>query len=245
MPWVAAAGAVVGAVGQNMAANKAANASKNATNASIAEQQRQFDINQQNQRPFLQAGQNAVAQQQNLLGGDYSSFHLSPDYQFALQQGLQGLDRSAAARGSLYSGGHSADVMNYAQGLADQNYNSYYGKLAQMAGQGQGSAQSLGAAGQNMAGNVGNLLTNNAANQTQSAYDKANTWSNLLQQGVQGWGQYQGGQPPPATTNTSNFWTGGNSLTGGQYSGPGAMQAPNTASISWPGMNNSGTGSLS
>jgi len=233
--WVAAAGALYGAVEQHNASNKAANASKNATNASIGEQQRQFNINQANQKPFLDAGQNAVAQQQNLLGGDFSSFHNSPDYKFALQQGLQGLDRSAAAHGSLYSGGHSADVLKYAEGLANQNYNNYYSKLAQMAGQGQGSAQSLGAAGQNYANNYGNLMMGNARNQTNSIYNNANATTNLLNQGSQQFGQWWGNRGTPSgqamPSGTFNAASGG-----GSYAGPEAVSAPTQSTSFWPGM---------
>ena len=204
MPWGVAAAAVVGAYASNQAANKAANASQNATNQSIGEQQREFDINQNNQRPWLRAGKSALAGMQALNSGDFSSFHASPDYQYTLDQGIQGLDRSAAARGNLLSGGHSADILKFASGLADQQYGNYYNRLAQLAGLGQGSAQSLGAAGQQMAGNIGNLLMGNAAAQGQNYYNQANNWNNLLGQGAQMWGQYQGSQQPTMTYNSGS-----------------------------------------
>src|SRR5574337_138232 len=132
MPWGLAAaaisvgGAIYSANKQSGAAKDAANASNQATQQSIAEQKREFDINQANQAPWLNAGKGALSQMQALNSGDFSSFKQSPDYQFSLNQGLLGLDNSAAARGSLYSGGHSADMLNFAQGLASQNYNNYY-----------------------------------------------------------------------------------------------------------------------
>lgn len=186
MTWVAVAvgvgSVVVGAYSANKqsgAAKDAANASTQATQDSIAEQKREFDQNQANQAPWLAAGKNSLGQMQALNSGDFSSFTQSPDYQFPLQQGLLGLDNDAAARGSLYSGGHSADVLKFAQGLASQNYNNYYNRLAGLAGIGQTSANQLGYAGQNMANNITNLNMQNAQNQTNSIYNRANAWSNF------------------------------------------------------------------
>jgi hypothetical protein len=104
-----------------------------------------------------------------LLNGDYSGFENSPDYQFALNQGIGALDKSAAKRGSLYSGGHSQDLNNYAQGTASQFLNSYWNKLAGQAGQGQVTAGNLGSLGASMAGNIGNYM-NNIGNARASSY---------------------------------------------------------------------------
>lgn len=179
MTWVAVAvagGAVVGAIASNSAANKQSSATKNAANAqlqasqqSIAEQQREYNQTRADQLPFLQAGYGALTNEQKFLNGDWSGFQKSPDYKFSLDQELQGLDKSAAANGSLYSGGHSADIMQYAGGIADQFANSYWNKLAGMAGQGQVSSNTLASAGANEGNNISNLLTN-AGNARASSY---------------------------------------------------------------------------
>lgn len=155
---IAVAGTLYSANQQKKAAAGAAGAQSRAADAATAEQQRQFDLTRQDQQPFLQAGQQAVGQMQALNAGDFSSFKQSPDYQFAFNQGLQGLDRSAAARGSLFSGGHSADLMKFGQGLASQNYGAYYNRLARLSGTGQTTASGLGGLGMNMASNIGNNL---------------------------------------------------------------------------------------
>lgn len=181
-----AAGAVIGAGATMYAANQqskaakgAANAQQRAADAATAEQARQFDLTRQDQQPWLQAGQGALTQMQALNSGDFSSFKQSPDYQFSFDQGLQGLDRSAAARGSLYSGGHSADLMKFGEGLASQNYNQYYNRLASMAGQGQTTASGLGQLGQQYANNVGQIGMNQANNMASSYQQQANTNSQL------------------------------------------------------------------
>jgi len=70
----------------------------------------------------------------------------TPGYQFRLQQGLQGAQNSAAARGSLMSGGTLKALQQYGQGLASQEYQSAWDR-AQTAYQnawqrGQGAYQS-------------------------------------------------------------------------------------------------------
>src|SRR5690348_4412492 len=160
MTWVAVAvagSAVVGAIASNSAANKEKSATNNAANAqlqasqqAVDEQKREYDQSRADQLPFLQTGYGALDKENKLLSGDYSGFQNSPDYQFTLNQGIGALDKSAAARGSLYSGGHSQDLTNYAEGTANKFLNSYWDKLAGQAGQGQVTAGNLGNLGANM-----------------------------------------------------------------------------------------------
>ena len=65
---VGAAGTVAASNAQSKAAKSAANASQQATDASIAEQRRQFDIAQQNQQPWLNTGQSALTELAGLYG---------------------------------------------------------------------------------------------------------------------------------------------------------------------------------
>lgn len=102
---------------------------------------------------WMETGQQANSRLQALMNGDMSSFQADPGYQFRQQQGLQGLDRSAASRGGLYSGGHSADLLNYSQGLASQEYGNFYNRLMGLSNQGLGTAQYLGGLGENYAQN--------------------------------------------------------------------------------------------
>lgn len=107
-------------------------------------------------------------------GGQYAAFFNSPDYQFALQQGLSALDNSASAKGNLQSGAQQIGITNYAQGLASQQYNSFMSKLQQQAtgGQQAGGALANAALGQGSAlagltaqsGNVGAAGTVGQAN---------------------------------------------------------------------------------
>lgn len=197
MPWGAAlalGGAALSANAQSKAAKRAAGASNNATDATIEEQRRQYDQTRKDQLPFLEAGYDSLRRQNAFLNGDWSGFQNSPDYLFALDQGTKSLDRGAAARGAMFSGGADADRIALGQGLATQYSNNYWNKLAGRAGQGQTSAAGLGQLGAGMAGNIGNALMANGNNQRNSIYDSANAWSNFGQQAVGAFGQWYGGQ---------------------------------------------------
>lgn len=56
---------------------------------------------------------------------------LDPGWQFRLNQGLDALQNSAAARGGLLSGGTARAVNDYAQGSASQEYGNAYNRALQ------------------------------------------------------------------------------------------------------------------
>jgi hypothetical protein len=207
MPWGVAAAAVVGlysANKQSQAGKAGAAAQTAASQYATDEQRREYDQSRQDQLPFLQAGQDALGRQAAFLNGDWSGFENSPDYKFALDQGLKLSDRSAAARGSLFSGGHSADLMQLGQGLATQNADNYWNKLAGRAGQGQVTAQNLGQLGASMATNIGNNAMNGANARASSYANTANAYGNFGNQLVGAIGQYYGSR----NTNMNTY--GGN-----------------------------------
>lgn len=166
---LAAGTALYSARQQSRAGDRAANAAQQGSAAEIAERQRQFDLTRQDQQPFLNAGVDALGRQEAALNGDFSGFQNSPDYAYSLQQMQQGVERGAAARGSLYSGGHSVDLAGHLNGLANQNYGNWWNRLAGRAGQGQTSATNLGGLGAMMANSNANSI-GNATAARQSSY---------------------------------------------------------------------------
>lgn len=205
-------GAVVAGVATAYAADRGADAAKdaarsqtNAANAGIREQQRQFDTFQQNIQPYLATGQMGLNRLQGLLDNP-DSIQDSAAYQWRLGQGMQGLDRSAAARGGLFGGGHQTDLMNYAQGAASQEYDNQWNRLAGLASMGQNAAVGAGHMGQANANAISNLYGQIGQAQAGSAINQANTWGNALQ-GIAGIaGNYFGQRQ-------SSYQSGGGSLT--------------------------------
>jgi hypothetical protein len=194
MAWVAVGATVISGAISLYGQNKAAKAQQKGADAATAEQARQFDQSRADQQPWLQAGQQALTQQQALNSGDFSSFYQSPDYAFARDQGLQSLERGAAARGGFMGGGADADRMNFASGLASQNYGNFYNRLAGMSNTGQGTATNLGNLGANYANNMGNLAINQGGARASSYQQKANMYGDWLGTAGNIAGNYFGGR---------------------------------------------------
>lgn len=79
------------------------------------------------------------------LGGEsgrneaMQAFQTSPGFEFQLDQGLNAIDRSAAARGNLQSGATLKALQGYGQGLANQEYNNWLGNLGKLSSAGMGA----------------------------------------------------------------------------------------------------------
>ncbi|MBX3583553.1 MAG: hypothetical protein KF810_16835 [Rhizobiaceae bacterium] len=93
-----------------------------------------------------------------------SRFQAGPGYDFTMSQGLDALNRTAAARGQLNSGNTNIDTLRYATGLADNTWQSYLNNL-QGYDQQQNNNMLTGIAGQ--AGALGGL-----SNLTQGGVDQ-------------------------------------------------------------------------
>lgn len=153
-------------------------AASNARDAEIAAGQNanatQLDIynrNTANAQPYLDAGRTSLGELQGSMGDltrkfTMGDFQEDPGYQFNLQQGLQAIQRSAAAKGSLNSTGTMQDLAGYASGLASNEYQNAYNRFTQnqqqrynmlsgQAGMGQASMANLAGVGQNYANQVG------------------------------------------------------------------------------------------
>ena len=195
MPWgfaIAAVGTYLGGQAQKKGAQKAGDAQERAAQMSVEEQRRQYDLSRQDMAPWLEAGGDALGKQQAFLNGDWSGFMNAPDYKYALDQGVHTLDRSAASHGGLFGGAHSQDLTKFGQGLALQNANGYYDKLAGLSNTGHATATNLGQLGSQMASNIGNAYTN-AGNARASSYiNQANATSNMYNSFGQIAGNYFG-----------------------------------------------------
>lgn len=93
-------------------------------------------------------GQAGLDRYLSLLSGDQSALEGTAGYQFAMDQGLQALNRRRAAGGMLNSGNADADAIRFASGLASQTLNQERNAalpLMQLYSQGiSGQAGSLG-----------------------------------------------------------------------------------------------------
>lgn len=155
MPF-AAAGAGLGAVGSMVGAGKQADATRDAASTQAASadkatqlQRDQFTSVQANEAPFLTAGNTAVSQLMGALPGltqgfdptaagipaqfGYTGADLNndPAFKFAMDQGTQAIQRTAAAKGSLLSPATMKSVGAFATGTADQFYGNDFNRALQ------------------------------------------------------------------------------------------------------------------
>jgi hypothetical protein len=88
----------------------------------------------------IKAGETDIDTTQGL---DYN-FQTEPGYQFRFEEGQRALDRGAAARGGLLSGGYGRKAIRYGQGFASNEYANVYNRIANIAGMGQVANQHAG-----------------------------------------------------------------------------------------------------
>ena len=119
----------------------------------------------------------------NGAGGNTAAtgaFQAGPGYNFAMDQGIQALDRSASGKGFFGSGNAAIALNNYGQGMANQEFGNWLTRLQGLGAQGltaaagqtgrQGSLAGInqwGAGGR--AGNIWNAASGQANAQMQGA----------------------------------------------------------------------------
>lgn len=114
-------------------------------------------------------------------------FTASPGYQFRLSEGTKAIQRSAAARGKLFSGDALKAVEGYAQGVASDEFARHVAGLQSLAGVGQSATNSSAAAGTNAANNISQAYMQNGANIGSSYMAAAGGVNNAVQGGISNW----------------------------------------------------------
>ena len=177
MPWMALAiggSALLGA----SASKSAANTQAAATDRAGELQERMFNKQVELQEPWRQAGMNALNKMQS---GDVMGM-MDPSYSFRLGEGLKALDRTAAARGGLISGGVLKAAQRYGQDFASQEFGNAYNRLAGLAGVGQTATGAQSNAAGQFGVNAGNMMTSGAAARASGYVGGANALNSGLGQ---------------------------------------------------------------
>jgi len=207
-------------------ATKAGQAQKEAAQMGASAQREMFEKQVELQAPFRGAGLSAQNQLLTLLGlapegveginvdktspefgmatrpFSMANFQADPGYAFRMDEGMKALERSAAARGGLLSGGTLKGIQRFGQDLASTEYTNAFNRyqaeraarlnpLQSLLGAGQSSANTL----TNAAGALGQGLGQSAiagGNAQASQYmNTANVLTNALNQGVNLYAQNQ------------------------------------------------------
>jgi hypothetical protein len=144
-----------------------------------------------------------------------------PSYQFRLQQGERGINRSAAAGSGLLSGATMKALTRYNQDFASNEFQNSFNRLAALAGVGQSATNAVGAAGQNYANNVSsNQLA--AGNARAAGYiGQSNAINNALGMGINAYQYNQLLGQMPGMNPASAAWSPG--TTPGLRASPGML----------------------
>lgn len=142
----------------------------------IESQERMFNIARGDLAPYREFGAGALPRL-NALSEDPSQITQTPGYQFRLNQGLDTLQNSAAARGGLLSGNALRAITDYGQNYASDEYQKEFARRFGLANMG------LGAAGgsANLAGTFGKSIADLYGAQGQAKTDR---YGNLLDFGA-------------------------------------------------------------
>jgi len=186
--------AILGGALAGRGASKAADVQAASADRAAELEREMFERKIELNAPFREAGIGALNKLIPLT--DYQNFGMQqfqqdPGYAFRMSEGMKGLERSAAARGGLLSGSTMKGIQRFGQDLASQEYQNAFNRygvererrlnpLQSLAGVGQTTSQQLGAAGTQMAGNVGNLMTGGAAARASGYVGGANALTGAL-----------------------------------------------------------------
>lgn len=209
------------------AAEKAGNLQADSSKYAADLAQKQFEQTRQDQMPWLEAGRDALGDLSDrigkntqfddrwggriedaytngrLTGGlDPNNFQTDPSYQFRKQEGMDGIQSSAAAGGGLLSGAALKSLNNYNSNLASQEYGNAWQRdqaekqnlMGVLSGNRSQDYQlfsnedtrqynqlaNMAGVGQQTAGSLGQFGAQNAQNQGNLAINGANAQANGL-----------------------------------------------------------------
>jgi len=206
---VIAGSAIIGAGASIFGGNKAADEQKKASKKAAKLQKQALAQQLALTKPYVEAGTNALAEYQKMAPyKDFgmAEFQADPGYNFRMAEGMKALERSAAARGLLQSGGTLKGIQQYGQNLASSEYENAFSRyLTQrearmdpyryLSGQGQaaavGQAANVGSSGAALAELAAQRGNANAA----LAAGTGSAIGNAFTSAGQGIGSYYANEP--------------------------------------------------
>lgn len=188
---IAAGGSLLGGYIAGQGAKSAAAQQAASQAQSMALQKQMFDIQNEQQKPYREAGYTALGDiagmkpylTQQFTPQDFAA-GIDPGYAWRLQQGQRAAQQQANVGSGLLSGNTLGGLQDYTQGQASQEYgnafnrfqtqrSNIYNTLASIAGLGQTAVNQSGgaamSAGQSMGQNLANIGTAQAAGTVGSA----------------------------------------------------------------------------
>jgi len=220
-------GGVLSSNAQKKAAKGASQAQTQAADRSIEEQRRQFDAMQQLLAPYVGAGNTALTRYMSLGGMAgpeaqqriLQEIEAGPEFGAMVRTGEEAILQSASATGGLRGGNVQEALSKFRPEVLSSLINQEYSRLGGLINQGGNAAAGQGAAGMNMANNIGaefgNIGAAQAGNQLARGEATSNMWGNVagavgLTAGLGGFDGLgamfrRGGTAPAGTMNPINI----------------------------------------
>lgn len=179
------------------AARDAANKQSEGANAAIQQQREMFNIQNEQQKPYREAGYTAlsdIAGMKPYLNKKYSAedFYADPSYQFRLNQGNVATQNLGNQAGGAIGGNTLKAMMDYNSGAASTEFGAantrfqnersgIYDRLASIAGIGQTSQGQTSKLAENVAGNIGQATIGSARAQGAADIGAASAYGGALE----------------------------------------------------------------
>jgi hypothetical protein len=204
---ITAGASLLGGAAAARGATQAAETGAASADRSAALQKEMFDLQRAGQEPYRQAGLTGQNRLMELLGlggntgaagyGKYgrdfsmADYQADPGYAFRLSEGQKALERSAAARGGLISGGALKAATRYGQDMGSQEYQNAFNRyqtsrtnqlqpLGNLMSMGQSAASNQGTAAGNYGTNAGQAYMAGGQATAAGQLGMGNTISNAL-----------------------------------------------------------------
>lgn len=214
---LAVGSAVGGGILSSNAASSAANAETGAANSALAYDENVYDKATSELQPYVTTGTNALYSLASLYGlntgsntstntanaeAAYKAYTETPAYQFEYQQGLNSMNRSAAASGLTLSGGQMAALDQYGSNYASTGFSNYVNQLASLANMGQSAVGTASNIGTTTANGVSSALNTAGTASAAGTVGSSNATTAALQSAL------------PFLTGSSSSYTSGGGLLG-------------------------------
>lgn len=180
-------------IGSNAAEDAASIQAQSAREAN-ALQEKMYNQQRADAEPWRAAGTRALGGMENAdFQRDFTmgDFQQDPGYAFRMAEGQKALERSAAARGGLMSGGTLKALSRYGQDFASNEYQNAYtrfnadrdrrfNRLSSLAGMGQNAVAGMSGAAQNYANQAGSNMIGAGNAQAAGRLGQAQAWGGSL-----------------------------------------------------------------
>lgn len=113
-----------------------------------------------------------------------NAFQTSPGYSWRKTEGINALDRSAAAKGLLLSGAQVKGVQSFGDGLASEEYRNYIGDLSNLYGAGGSATASANGTSGSLVAGAGNATMQGGVARGSGYAAGANALASGIGQGV-------------------------------------------------------------